>query len=68
MEVILKEKIETIEIFTTDGVLICTHKKAIDKGRTISNSNHGKNGRYPPRENGHIRSLFFLSHENTKID
>ncbi|WP_016777144.1 IS21 family transposase [Anaerophaga thermohalophila] len=40
MKVILKEKIETIEIFTTDGVLICTHKKAMGKGRTISNSNH----------------------------
>jgi len=39
-EVSLKERGETIEISTTDGVLICTHKKGTDKGRTISNSNH----------------------------
>ncbi|WP_010417798.1 hypothetical protein [Anaerophaga thermohalophila] len=39
-QVILKEKVETIEISTTEGVLICTHKKATGKGQTISNTNH----------------------------
>jgi hypothetical protein len=39
-QVVLKEKAEIIEISTTEGVLICTHKKATGKGQTISNTNH----------------------------
>ena|SRR5690554_5906357 len=45
-----------------------SNKKVKEDGDTPSTKVTGKNGLYPPRENGHIRSLFlWVSHENTNL-
>ena len=60
-QVVLKERVETIEISTLEGILICTHKKATGKGQTISNTNHRRDRSKSIQQMGELVTSQFSS-------